>query len=394
MRPDALPRRGAVRLRRDTPRRRSPMQQDHSDTSPSLPVWFMTMIAFVVGIAALWFGRGLLLPLAIAVLLFILCSAVDDQCRRVTLGGRALPRWLTRAMTWLAIMALIAGTSVIVGSFVNDLQAALPGYELRFRTLVEWAEAVLPADLMVSARMAVDDVRMGPWLTQAATQVGGGLVVVVLVALYLGFLLSERRAWAEKLPRLWASDVGTARARATLRRIAQGVKQYMWVNAVTSAMSAVTGFIIFAAIGLDFAAMLAITVFLAGFIPTIGAFIGLALPAMVALLQFDTLTPFLIVVIVYGLADQIIANVVQPSLQGRSLNLSTVSVLVALAFWGMIWGGIGAFLAVPMTVMIMVVCAEIPQARWIAVLLSKDVLADQSAMVGHEIRDDAPDGMA
>ena len=57
---------------------------------------------------------------------------------------------------------------------------------------------------------------------------------------------------------------------------------------------------------------------------------------------------------------------------GESLNLSTLVVLLALAIWGTIWGIAGAFLAAPLTVMLMIVLAQFPSVRWIAVLLSAD----------------------
>ena len=57
---------------------------------------------------------------------------------------------------------------------------------------------------------------------------------------------------------------------------------------------------------------------------------------------------------------------------GKSLNLSPFMVIVALTFWGMLWGGVGAFMAVPLTVVIMVVCSHVPGLRPFARLLSRD----------------------
>ena len=91
-----------------------------------------------------------------------------------------------------------------------------------------------------------------------------------------------------------------------------------------------------------------------------------------ALLQFETIIPALVVVGIYGGGDAIIGNVVQPRLQGKSLNLSTFVVMVALTFWSLMWGGIGAFIAVPLTVVIMIVCSEIPGLKTFARLLSSD----------------------
>ena len=68
----------------------------------------------------------------------------------------------------------------------------------------------------------------------------------------------------------------------------------------------------------------------------------------------------------------IIGNVVYPRMQGRSLNLDPVMILLSLAFWSAIWGLTGAFLSTPLTVMAMVILAQFDGSRWIAVILSAD----------------------
>jgi AI-2 transport protein TqsA len=64
--------------------------------------------------------------------------------------------------------------------------------------------------------------------------------------------------------------------------------------------------------------------------------------------------------------------VLEPMLMGRTLNLSPFAIILALAFWGTIWGIAGMFLSVPIMVLMMIVCAHVPGWRWFAVLLSKD----------------------
>ncbi|WP_170486471.1 MULTISPECIES: AI-2E family transporter [unclassified Ruegeria] len=334
--------------------------------------WFFALGTMAFLICFLWFGRDFLIPLAITGLLFILSSALVDRIQRTNLLGWSPPGWLAQLLSIIVIVGALLVLGLIVSSSVDDVQDALPRYQERLMSLTEKLEGFLGPKFVEAGRQAAEDIEIGSWLGTAVGQFGGAMSTIGLVALYLAFLIGERLAWVDKLPRLVATEEGTRRARKVLHKISVGVKQYMWVNAVTSAMSGGVAFVIFSWVGLDFAPLLALTVFVAGFIPNIGAFIGIALPSLVALIQFDSLTPFLIVLFGYGAADQFIANVIQPTMQGKSLNLSTFMVMVSLTFWATIWGGVGAFLAIPMMVVTMVICSEIPATRWIAVLLSSD----------------------
>jgi predicted PurR-regulated permease PerM len=68
----------------------------------------------------------------------------------------------------------------------------------------------------------------------------------------------------------------------------------------------------------------------------------------------------------------VIGNIVYPRMQGQSLNIDPVVVLLGLAFWGAVWGLAGAILSTPLTVAIMVILAQFDGTRWIAVILSSD----------------------
>lgn len=362
-----------------------------TDRRPVVPDWFTTMIALTITVCAIWFGRDFLMPLAITGLLFILTSALVDGYKRARLLGQPMPGWLAKLLSAATVLGGVGLLGWIISSSGEEVQAAMPRYEARLSTLAGQIEVFVGPQWMETFRAMLAKVDIGSWVAPLASGFAGVVSVLGLVVLYLAFLLTERTAWTEKLPRLAVGEAETLRARKVLNRISEGVKQYMWVNAVTSAMSAGVAFLIFSWIGLDFAALLAVIVFVVGFIPNIGAFIGIALPSLVALLQFDTLTPFFVVLFGYGLADQFIANVIQPAMQGRSLNLSAFMVMVSLTFWATVWGGIGAFLAIPMMVVTMVVCSELPAARWIAVLLSSDGLLEDDESRGGE-RNESPGG--
>ena len=125
-------------------------------------------------------------------------------------------------------------------------------------------------------------------------------------------------------------------------------------------------------LGVDFAETWALLIFLLNYIPNIGSILGTVLPAVVALVQFDTITPFLVVAIGVGALQFLIGNVVDPMMMGRSLSLSSFAIILSLTFWGAVWGIMGMFLSVPIMVVVLIVCTRVPSWRWVAILLSGD----------------------
>jgi len=68
----------------------------------------------------------------------------------------------------------------------------------------------------------------------------------------------------------------------------------------------------------------------------------------------------------------VVGNLIYPRMQADTQNIDPVATILALSFWGFLWGIPGAFLAVPLTLMLMIICGEFENTRWVAVLLSND----------------------
>ena len=95
-------------------------------------------------------------------------------------------------------------------------------------------------------------------------------------------------------------------------------------------------------------------------------------PALITLVQFDSFGPFFAVTVSLTVTQIVIGNVLEPALMGRSLNMSPLVIILSLSFWGTLWGVVGMFLAVPMTMIGMIIFAQVPKLRPIAVLLSSE----------------------
>jgi hypothetical protein len=121
-------------------------------------------------------------------------------------------------------------------------------------------------------------------------------------------------------------------------------------------------------LGVDFAVLWGLLAWLMGYIPSIGFMIALVPPVLMAYAQYGLQTA-LIVLIGYVLINGGVQNFIQPKRMGDSLKISPLVVFVSLFVWGYLLGGIGAILAVPLTMLIVLALENFPGTRTLAVLM-------------------------
>jgi AI-2 transport protein TqsA len=109
--------------------------------------------------------------------------------------------------------------------------------------------------------------------------------------------------------------------------------------------------------------------FLLNFIPSVGSIIATLLPLPMAVAQFNTVWPIIGVVAIPGTLQLVIGNAIEPKLLGRGLELHPVTILLALAFWGLLWGYMGMVLAVPITAIIRIILIRFETTRAMGNLL-------------------------
>jgi predicted PurR-regulated permease PerM len=138
-------------------------------------------------------------------------------------------------------------------------------------------------------------------------------------------------------------------------------------------ISLATGFLVWfflTIIGVDFPLVWGVLAFLLNFIPSIGSFVLVVITITMGVIQFYPNMGKIIIVAIAMIGTQVtIGNFLDPRLQGRRLNISPLLILFSLIFWGWIWGVVGMFLSVPITVVIQIVCENIPALRPIAVMM-------------------------
>ncbi|MDP3749748.1 MAG: AI-2E family transporter [Phenylobacterium sp.] len=327
------------------------------------------ILAVIACGAALYWLRGILTPLALAVFLAVM---IDGFARVI----RSRLPWVSeRAALPAAIVLsvlLFGGSTFVIAENATSFVGQLVAYTPRLNGLIAQVAGLLGVDVPPTVNELFVQLNPGAYLADVAKGLQGFASDAFFILIYLGFIIASRRGFQRKVVGLFPHHAERAEAMAAFRRIRDGVERYLWVQTVTGLIIAVASWIAMAVMGLDNAIFWAFLIFIASYIPVIGGAVGILAPPIFALVQFPTFWPAVILLGALQAIQFVVGNIVLPRMQGDSLNMDPVVVLLSLAFWGVLWGMAGMFLSTPLTVMAMVILAQFSGTRWLAVLLSAD----------------------
>jgi AI-2 transport protein TqsA len=316
----------------------------------------LIVIAAVAGAVALAYTRPVMVPLVLAVFIFYLVTPVTDLLERRI----RMPRVASVALTLLLVAAFLGLLGLLITTSVRGLLDSVDIYRERLAAFARQVFGVLDRyGLNLGQESVVQSLRELPLnrLLQGAAGtvfglVGNGFLVLVFVI----FLMLGRRRGVVKPPLFLEID-------AKIRRFL----------VLKFAISATTGLLvgaILAVVGLDLALVFGVLAFLLNFIPSIGSIVATLLPIPVALVQFDTTWQVVAVVLGPGIVQVVIGNGIDPRVLGAGLDLSPVTILAALIFWGLLWGIVGMLLAAPITAIARIVLAQFETTRGVAEVLA------------------------
>lgn len=329
----------------------------------------LMITATVAAGAALFFLRPILTPFALALFLMVIIDGLSRVLQR------RLPSLGARGALAAAILVTVAGFGVTVmlfagnaPSFISQLVADEPRLNTVLHDMAHRLHMPNPPSIHRLARQ-LDPAKYAGGLAQTLQ----GLVSTFLfILIYLGFLFASRGSFRKKAVRLFPSPEGRDNAAAAFDRIRNGIERYLWVQTVTGLMIAVASAIILMLVGMPNAVFWGFLILVTSYVPIIGGMIGQFLPPLFALVEFNNYWQPGLILVGLTVVQLVVGSIIFPRMQGRSLNLDPVVILLSLSFWGLVWGVPGMFLSTPLTVTVMVVADQFPSTRWMAILLSSD----------------------
>ncbi len=348
------------------------------DRATKTGIW---IIATGVVIAFLYAGREILATFAMAVFLFLIiegfATSIDNASKTIRIGPARLIAVLIVMAGFVAFIALMANG---VAEFNRDAG----DYETKINGLIGDAYRIVGLSQAPTLTELLFNEQGQRFFAMIANEVSGLSGDLMLILIYVAFLFTAQSGWTQKLDNIFPDPERRAQVREVGDDARRGIENYLWTQTVISALITLLSYISLVALGVQNALFLSALIFVLNYIPTVGSIVAAAVPPLFALVQpdvpgwvpgtlpQDTYIYAGLVAAIVSFWQFSIGNFIQPRMMGASLNLSALVVLLALAIWGVIWGVPGMFLSAPLTVLFMILFAQSPETRWIAVLLSAD----------------------
>jgi AI-2 transport protein TqsA len=331
--------------------------------------FMMVFICVIFAAAVLKLASTVILPFTIAVLLAFVMSPLIKAMEKIR-----CPLFLSILLVVLIIITGMYILGMVLFSSGRMIIMHFPNYENRFNEIYNWLARLLDLpnnqDLnfyqnlwgQVGIRTFVRN-----FTIYSSSIFLKFISSALLVVLFMVFLLVEASFFREKL--LLAFEHRIGRIDRIGEDIISQVARYLAAKFIISLVNGVVLALCLSFAKLEFAIVWGVIQFIMNFIPTLGSIVVGVIVSFFALLQFWPEPGPVILVISILLGTNLITYVLDPKIIGDNVRISPLVVLAAVAIWGYIWGFAGMILAVPMMVIIKIVCENIPIMEPISILM-------------------------
>lgn len=330
------------------------------------------MVVLAITVFCLQYFSAVLQPIIIAFMVWYSVYELRRLIQKVKIRERSVPAAVANIFAFGIIFLIVFGVYEIITLNLEEIIAKSPEYAANFRSMVGRLQTIEQFnDIQERVIERLKSIDVQPLLSgflNNLTNIAGNVFVIVI---YVAFLLVEEKYFQKKLRSFSKSSEKQEKLELVIRQVVTSIRKYVLVKTQMSVLTGLLSYFILLFFQVDFAALWAFVIFLLNYIPYIGSAVATLLPSLFALFQFQSGWMFLWVFLAIQVVQFSVGNVLEPKVMGRQLNLSPLGVMIALTFWGAIWGVLGMFLSVPITSVMLIGCSRFESTRFVAVWLSE-----------------------
>ncbi len=341
-------------------------------TSNNLLNVVLSAVIVMIAVYTLVVGRAILMPLVLSFIIAYLISALTNSFQMIPAIGKNIPHWLAFSLSLLSVALVLMLLSNLIISNVEQVIERAPEYQASLEIVIAQLTTLLGVSEIPTLNQmiaSIDFTSVAQFLLSPLTTVASNTFIVIF---YVSFILLERKSLRNKLQALIPDVERERTVEDTIASIELRIRKYVSIKIFVSLIVGSVSYLVMRTLEIDFAAFWAVLIFLLNFIPYIGSIIAVTFPVMLSLLQFQSISIFLLTLGLLMAVQISVGNLLEPRIMGQSLNLSPLVIMLALAIWGSVWGIVGMIICIPMMVIAMIIFTQFPRTRPIAIIMSQN----------------------
>ncbi len=334
---------------------------------------FYTLGSISLVILGLIYFEDLIKPFVVAILLWFMIHQLKEVLGKIKMNGKSMPAGLRSALAFFIMLVLGYLVTNILIKNLGELTIVMPEVMANLDSYMQEVSTFLrnPEYANYLSKM-INEIDFPGIVGSIVNSFSGVLATLTVILVYVIFFLLEDTNRRQKIEKLFPEKGKKYdKINRSLKNVGHAVSGYIWQKTLISLITAIISFLVLKILRIDFAFLWSFLIFAFNFVPYIGPLFSSLFPAIFAVLISGELAQFFYVFAAMEAIQIILGNFVEPKMLSKGTNLGPIWVLVALAFWGMIWGIVGMILAVPLTAVMVIVFSEIPSTRNIAIVMSE-----------------------
>lgn len=336
---------------------------------------FIGVISLAIVVVILRELKTIFIPLTFAVFLSFLFQPLNRF-----LLNKKIPVGITILLMVIIILVSFTLMGTIVYTSVSSFVTDFPKYETQITEMFQ----KLIVQLEIPVEQVMDYLKNKVnWLQLAdrfsLSKIISGtmgtfidfLVKLLLTVAFMIFIVLERTKLIKRVEKVLTKDEAEHSTNVVVK-IEQSVKTYIVNKTFISLITGLISMFFIAVLGIDFAVISGLLIFILNYIPNLGSIVASAFPMLICFIQFGISWQLIAISIVLISTQMIMGNFVEPKMMGTGLKLSPLFVLIALIFWFWVWGPVGMILAVPISSAINLIIKEIPSLKIVSAFISSE----------------------
>lgn len=308
----------------------------------------LTLIGIIISITWLQHSQEIVVPLLVAVCIAMVASGPVNW-----LIQKNIPNAQAVILVLLAMIIVLILVALLLGSSIESFANQLPTYQAQLKEILKGGADWLAGygiHISKSGLMnAIDPGEVMQFTQGLMSSIGSIFGKTILIFLTVLFMLLDAGGISKKIQSYYGTK-GTE-VLQVFNHAVHNTRKYMALKTVMNLLMASFIGIGLAIVGLEYAMLWAVLVFLLNYIPNIGLIIAAAPAVLLSSIQLGS-TKTIIVILIYLVVNSIVDLFIQPRFIGSKMGLPLLIVFLSVFFWGWVLGPFGMILSVPLTMMI------------------------------------------